>query len=408
MIMKNKKIYTIILLAVSSLILLWTVPAMVRMATASSQNYPFVYYSSIAQRFIIREFGEGTKFTHLDTQGNHYTREQFDSLTPLLSYRQLMLDGTMPDTIMGVAMEPRLLMSKSVVWKYSPRDMHAPVLKLYLMYESMSGRTNLESPDDVFRFADKIEFIDKLTNTVNTEKSERFQKKLEEEHFAFPAQQVWGNLSARKPYDEGYFVLDNNRQLFHVKMVNGRPYVRNTKAGESIDIAYFGIKEVADRSIYGFIVSRDGAIYTLNEGYGLTKFDLPNIDIDKHSVMLMANLFYWMVNVTTPESCTYNVLEAGTLKQHDTPYAVAAVSDKWEKTSAWLFPVYISLANPHTDYIVPVVKCNAGKAFFISFALAIVYLFTFGRKRTATQRITASVLIALLGIPAFIASLIFK
>ena len=407
-----KQLHTIILLVVTSFVLSWGVAVLVREATATPPRYPFVYYSSLLQRFLIRESSADNKLTHKDTEGNRYTREQYDSLTPLLSYRQLMLTNTMPDSLFGMALEPPVLRSKTLTWRYNPLYIHQPVMPLYIMYESMSGRTTIESPDDVFRFAGRIEFIDKFTNTVNEEKSKQFQARLEKENFAFPAQRVWGNLSARKPYDEGYFVLDNNGALFHVKMVNGRPYVRNTGAGDTIDIAYFGILEVSDKSIYGFIVGRHGDLYTLNTGgYSLTRFDIPPIDIHTHSVMLMGNVLYWIVGVNTPESNTSYVLDVATLKQHDAPCTVMAKENKWHAASSWLFPVYVSFSNKYSDFIMPELKVHFGVSLVISHLLFFAYLFTVGRrgaKRKVPVRLANAFVIILFGIPGLIASLIIK
>jgi hypothetical protein len=410
--MKYKNTYTIILLVVTSLVLSWGMAVVVREATATAPGYPFVYYSAILQRFLIREASADNKLTHVDTEGNRYTREQYDALTPLLSYRQLMLTNTMPDSLFGVALEPHVLRSKTLTWRYNPRYIHQPVMPLYIMYESMSGRASIESPDDVFRFTDRIEFINKFTNTVNEEKSHLFQARLEKEDFAFPARQVWGNLSARKPYDEGYFALDQKGRLFHVKMVNGRPYVRNTGAGDTLDIAYFGILEVADKRIYGFVVSAAGSLYTLNtDGYSLTQFDIPPINIHTHSVMLLGNLLYWMVGVNTPERHTSYVLDAATLKQHDAPYTVTAQENKWHTAASWLFPVYVGFSGKSTDYIVPELKINFGVALFISHLMFFAYLFTVGRKngkRKIPMRLANAFVIILFGIPGLIASLIIK
>jgi hypothetical protein len=39
-------------------------------------------------------------------------------------------------------------------------------------------------------------------------------------------------------------------------MVNGRPFIRITEAGKTIDIASFSILEVADKRFYGFLFSK--------------------------------------------------------------------------------------------------------------------------------------------------------
>jgi hypothetical protein len=410
--MRYKTLYTVILLVVATLTLSWGVAVIVREATATAPRYPFVYYSSLLQRFLIREMSVDNKPTYKDTDGNRYTREQYDSLTPLLNFRQLMLTNSLPDSLFGIALEPPVLRTKTVLWRYNPIYIHQPAIPLYIMYESMSGRTNLESPDDVFRFADRLEFIDKFTNTVNAEKSARFQARLARAGFTFPARHVWGNLSPRKPYDEGYFALDSAGRLFHVKMVNGRPYVRNTGAGDTLDIAFFDILEVADRSIYGFVVTRSGDLYTLNtDGYSLTRLDIPPIDIHSHSVMLLGNLLYWIVGVSTPDSNTSYVLDAATLQQHDTPCTIAAQPNKWHTAAAWLFPVHVGFSNKHSEFVVPQLKVNFGVSLVISHLMFFAYLFTVGRrgaKRKPLLRLANACVIILFGIPGLIASLIIK
>lgn len=408
--MKFKYIYSTIIFVITTIVLMWAVPALVKKMTESKQNYPFVYYSSLLQDFAIKNINnKDTEYT--DRKGNIYTRAQYDSITPLLSYRQLTLDGTMPDSILGVEIEPRMLRIKNAMWRYSPQEIHKPDIDIYMMYEAMSGRSTLESPPEVFRLKNKIEFIDKNTNQVNEEKSKLFQNKMEEKGFTFPAKKAWGNPIARKPYEEGYFVLDSNNELFHVKQVNNRPYVGNTKAGEQVDIAYFSIYEISDKSIYGLIISRNGEIYTLNadDRYSLTKLDIAPIDINQTSVMMMGNMFYWMVNVTSPEGCTYNVLDLNNgLKKHDEPYFVAYKADKWDTVSKWLFPIYISLDNKNTEYIVPDITINWGYAFIGSLLLAVIYLFTIGKGKSMSKKIVSGLIILIIGIPAFLASLITK
>lgn len=406
--MKFKNIYFIVVISIVALVLAWAIPALVKVGTTTSQNYPFAYYSSVLQDFAIRE-KVNDKPVLRDTKGNNYTKNQFDSITPLLSYRQLMLTNSMPDTILGVAVDAKLLRDKSVVWRYNPREISTPVLELYSMFESMSGRANLESPDDVFRLKDKIEFITTATNTIDEDKSQAFQKALVDNNFAFPAQKLWGNLSPKKPYDEGYFVLDSKKELYHLKMVNGRPFVRNTNAVKDIDVAYFSMLEVPDKSIYGFIVGREGDIYTLNtEKYSTTRLDIPRIDINTNTVMLMGDLFYWMVNVTTPQNCTYNVLKAGSFEKHAEPFVVEAQLDGWEEAAKWLFPVYVSLYDKNTSYIKPELVVNFGKAFLVSLVLAGLFTFTINRKASLTKKIVSAIVIILFGIPGLIASIIIK
>lgn len=368
----QNKIYCIILVFLT-LLGMWTIPALIKKATYSPDNYPFVYYSSILNELMIVDYKD--KKTPLsDQQGNKYTTAQFDSLMPLLNYRQLMADGRLPDSLGGYELTPQLVRSKSVVFKYSPVEIQTPTKGLYILFESMPKRVGLEMPEDVFRMKNNIEFIDAETNTINQAKSQQFQQVLEKEGYNFPSQILAGNPNPRKPYDEGYFCLDSNGELFHMKMVNGRPFVRNTHASDSINIAYFSILEVSDKRFYGFIFSQEGNIYILegNEGkYTPLKLDIPPIDILQDQITIMGNLLYWTVWVNTPDGRSYYGLDSQTLKQL-ADYKVEKQNNKWDKVSKWMFPYYITLEKQNSDYIYPQVYFTGLIGFSVNILLAII------------------------------------
>lgn len=350
--LKNN-IYIIILLFIT-LIGMWGIPALVHKATYTTDQYPFVYYSTVLKDIGLIDY-KNKKFPMEDLKGNKYNTEQFDSLMPMLNYRQLMTDGKLPDSINGQKITPQILRAKSVVYKYHPADVNTPVNGLYILFESMPKRVGLEIPDDVFRLKDKIEFIDAKSNTVNAEKSNLFRKALDKEDFHYPAQWIAGNPNPRKPYDEGYFILDANNQLFHMKMVNDRPYVKNTKIGDKIQASYFSMLEVADKRFYGFLFSKQGEIYIIeNDGadYKTVQLDIDPIDMQKDEVILMGNMFDWTVSTVTPFGKKIYALDAGTLKRIG-EHTIARTPGKWDVVSKWVFPLYLTFEKPESNYIQP-------------------------------------------------------
>lgn len=352
--MKRKYLIYCLLLVCVTLACLWLLPALVRKATASKEKYPFVYYSSVLRDFGLIDYTN--KQTPMsDTAGNLYTPAQFDSLMPLLNFRQLISDGTLPDSIGGYAATPQLLRSNTVVFNYRPKEVSAPNTGLYILFESMPKRVGLEIPPDVFRLRKTIEFIDAQTNQIDTEKSEMFRKAFDKEGFKFPARWAVGNPNPRKAYDEGYFTLDATGELFHLKMVNGRPYIGNTHAGESIDILSFSIYEAPDKRFYGFIFDRGGNIYILESdeqgGYSPLHLEIDPIDPSHDQVTIMGNLLYWTVTVSTPEGRIYYALEKNSLSQVGR-HEIERTPDNWDKASQWLFPMYLTFGQ-NTSYIIP-------------------------------------------------------
>ena len=341
-----------------------------------------------------------------DLKGNKYNTAQFDSLMPMLNYRQLMTDGKLPDSINGQKITPQLLRSKSVVYKYKPSDINTPVNGLYILLETMPKRVGLEIPNDVFRLKNNIEFIDAQTNTLEVEKSRLFQQSLDKEGFQYPAQWLIGNPNPRKPYDEGYFVLDANNQLFHMKMVNNRPYIKNTKIGEKIQASYFSMLEVADKRFYGFLFSKQGELFIIeNDGanYKTVKLDIDPIDMQKDEVILMGNMFDWTVSVVTPFAKKIYALDAETLKRIG-EHTIDRTPGRWDAVSKWTFPVYLTLEKSETSYIQPYFHYIGIYGFVLN--LIIAFLTVIFITRSPKRKIFNGIYIFLTGIAGLVALLI--
>jgi hypothetical protein len=359
---------------------MWAIPALVQLGTSSPQRYPFVYFSSVIEQFCFRETG-GKEPVLRDASGRRYTEAQFDSIMPMFYYRQLSVNGKMPDTIQGRAVTMPEIRQHSFVYRYAANETDTPNQGLYIMYESMPKRLNIESPGDVFRMKDKIEFIDIVTNRVNEEKSALFAAELEKRHYRFPAQWTQGILSAKKPYDEGYFSLDAEGKLFHIKMVNGRPFVRDTRVSDSIRTAHFAMLPMSDKRFYGFLYDTAGGMYILEApGYRLLKTGVPPIDLKTAEVMIMANMFFWTVSVTTPEGRRYYALENDNLGLIDETF-IASTPDWWTKYSKWIFPVYLTFKSANSDYIKPSPNHTSWTALITNAAVALGFMIIARRKR---------------------------
>ena len=380
--MKNKTIISFLILLLATTIGLWGLPVLVKKASYSPDDFPFVYYSSGLKEIALIDY-KNKEFPMSDLAGNQYSTAEFDTLMPLLNYRQLMSDGRLPDSIQGIEITPQLLRSKSVVYKYMPRYEDTPNFGLYILFESMPKRVGLEMPDDVFRMKNSIEFVDVKTNTINQEKSERFAKELQKRGYTFPTQWAVGNPNIRKPYDEGYFCLDAKGELFHMKMVNGRPFVRNTDAGKTVDIASFSILEVPDKRFYGFLFSKQGETYILESTdgkYTPVKLDIPAFNLKKDEMSIIGNLFYWTIFIANESGRDYYVLNSEDLKSID-KHHISKTGSKWDIASQWLFPYYLTFESSDSDYIYPRIHFTSFYGFAVNALLALIGFFVLGRSK---------------------------
>lgn len=399
--MKIKLIY----IGLCIVLLSWIIPALFQIATDSVSRYPFTYYSSVIHKFCFLDM-ENDQVRGRDTDGNTYSDKEFDRVLPLFYYRQLAMDKTLPDSIEGVAVDIPTISRNTFFFRYRPKDIHTPVIALYPMFESFSGKVNIENPDDMFRLKNRIEFIDIKSNRVNKEKSDYFQQALEKNGFVFPARWVSGIPNNRKNYDEGYFVLDDQNQLFHIKMVNGKPFVKDTKAGDSIQVLAMLPIDVENRSMYGFLFDTNHNFYYLStDQYRLVKI-LEGVNPQQDRISIMANPLYWNVAKETKEGESVYALRNQTMEQVDHLFRPAILST-WDKIHSYLFPFTIQFQQSDSAYIYPRVSSYNFKSLGLNLILAVLVLIGY-RKQTSKQKYGYAGIVLVTGIAGFIATVVLN
>lgn len=365
------------MVVLTTLLSMWILPSLIQKMTDSSKNYPFMYYSSVLKELCIMDFANGRE-SFQDISGNVYPRELYDSLLPLLNYRQLMMNGLLPDTLEGQVVEPKTIRMKQQIFRFYPSMVDAPQYPMGVLLEAMPKRLNLTLPGDYFRMDNRITFVDAQTNQVNEIKSERFTNELIRKGFAFPVKHFWGNPTTRKPYEEGYFCLDSKNQLFHLKMVNGRPFVKNTGIGNQIDIQWFAMHEVADKRYYGYLFGSDGELGILESteegGYYFRKMDIPAFDINHDELTIMGNMLYWTVRISHPTCMDMYALKTSTLEQVST-YHMAQKQTLWDHISKWLFITQVSPTHKEKAYVSLYFTSISLHALIINAIIALFFFF---------------------------------
>ena len=384
--MKHTKILFGVLVVLTTLLSFWVLPSLVKKMTDGAKNYPFVYYSSMLKELCVIDFvNSGDKF--VDIKGNTYPRSAYDSLLPMLNFRQLMMNGTLPDSLEGQALEPKNIRMKQVVFRFYPSKVNTPQIPMGVLLEAMPKRLNLTLPGDYFCLDDKITFIDAATNKVNREKSERFTQEMIRKGFTFPAKHFWGNPSTRKPYEEGYFCLDDKGELFHVKMVNGRPFVKNTGMSSQLQVSWFAMQEVPDKRFYGFLFGSKGEVGIIESteegGYKFLPMDILPFDIQKDDLTVMGNMLYWTVRVTNEHGMNTYALKTNTL-QSVSRYHMDKKISLWDTLSEWLFVTSLTPQTENNTYVSLYFSPLSLKALVLNIILAL--LLFIGKKKSLPLR----------------------
>jgi hypothetical protein len=314
-------------------------------------NSPFVMYSCVENTFMIQH--TTPTLVREDLKGNKYSREEYEQKLPLMYNMQLTSNGTMPDSINGVAMEMRVLRKARSSYKYQPKSMDSPQPGIYPLFESQSGRVNLEMPNDFFRIRNRIEFIDAASNKVDEEKSTTFTAALTKRGFNFPALLIAGLPTTRKSCDEGYLVTDANNQLFHLKMEKGKPYVKNVKLPSNLTFKWIECVDFANKLYYAYLISATNEIYVLfQDTYELLKLPVAGFNPEVDVLKIMGDLFHYNVILEGDSYLKAVVLDSKFNK-------VDEYSEKWEdkyhrkegKIFDFLFPFELTLKSETSRYL---------------------------------------------------------
>lgn len=372
---------------------------------------PVVNYSPLLNKFMIRKF-DGTEFGWKDDTGQKYSRAEYEIYSPASNYRQLIFDKKLPDSVNGVKMDLDSLRLHRIIMRITPQVINSWQIPLYSLIESASGRIKLEMPDDFFRIDNNgITFLDAAENKIEEEKSRTFNEVMLKEYFKFPAKLIAGNPSTLKPFDEGYFILDSDDKLFHLKMVKGEPFFRYMNNPAKIKIKHILFQETNLRSFYGIAISKDNKIYCiLTDNYKFLQLPVDKFEFDKNKFVYMGDYLNKNLLVESDKTVTNYVTERNHrfIKKYENLYYDGS------KDAA------ISVANVLFPYTLSFVEANSGMVdVFFNFSnrnalwgllISMIISFLILRKRKAVHGFdyTDLAIVAISGIYGLIAVILIK
>jgi hypothetical protein len=402
------KISRYILVLVTILTLSVAIPELFWTSFDKPIRKPFIMYSCVENDFLILRTGE--KNIREDTRGNTYTREQYEERLPFLYLRQLIVSGTMKDTIRGIAMDMHdINLNKSYIG-FKPTDMVTPDPGVYPLFEAESGRANLEMPDDFFRITWRVDFIDARTNKILEEKSRLFSAALYNKGFAFPAEKIAGIPTTRKSCDEGYLIIDSKDQLFHLKMIKGNPFVKKVVLPDGLKFRHISCVDFKDKKYYAYLYDTEGDIYILTQDdYEIIKFPVGNFHPESEELKIYGDLFNYNIIITGEGFIRVVALDKEYLKvkEYNETWPVRAET-KSGKLFASLFPAQISLTDGNSNFINFYLTLSKGlKWLIVSFVLMIVHFILARRRGKMIRHIPDFGIILVTGIYGFIAVNVF-
>lgn len=401
------RISKIILYFTVTVLLAWLLPWCYSFVASSPGRTPFTLYSTVTGEFALLESNEhGT--VRRDANGRGFTDAEFDSILPFFYYRQLVSDERFPDTIQGVAITPRMVQNENFMFRSSPRSLNATRAEVYPLLESMSGRVDLQMPEDVFRIdRNGMTFIDCKTNMATADKSEAFTAMLRKKDFVFPAGIIAGNPTTRKEYDEGFFVTDSAGKLFHLKQTKGRPFVRAVPLPAGVELAQIFVTEFRGRRSLAFLTDQEGKFYVLRAGsYELAPVNIPALDLTRQGLTIVGNPFDWTIQVSDPEGAVHlyavDAADFSRIKELNYPAPLPGVA---EKVAKYIFPFQLSFTSGLDMEVFPRITDLSVWALVLGIVLAV--MLCLWRRKSPLRMVPQCLFVVFFGLYAFVGLLLF-
>ena len=292
------------LLVAVALCMLYFIPPITKAVFRQFSPKATVFFSPVIDDFVYSQSGKNSPTKYFDAAGNEYSRKEYTGLLPFVYTHNLVKWGAYPELIAGRYIPADEVRQNSFFYSMAPKrvDIDRSRIQLFPLFESSGEFTKVQMPDELFRIADRMEFIQGSDLNINEAKTDRFTKALIDVGFSFPAKFIGGNTSTRKPYDFGYFVIDNAGEVFHIRMFNGEPLVKNTNLPTGIPIDYITVSEDKSNPYFGFFVTTDGSVYTLaKDGYEYTRLPIEDVDITKEYVRMYSDPIYTMIKTESTD-----------------------------------------------------------------------------------------------------------
>lgn len=315
-------------------------------------NAPFTMYSSLENDFfMIRRAESGVVRT--DRPGNEYTRDEFEAKLPMFFSRQLAINGTLPDSMNGVKLDLQEINHTRSTFRFRARDMATPDPGLYPLFESESGRANLEMPTDYFRITDRMEFVDAASNAIDERKSQMFTTVLDNREFNYPAKMIAGIPTTRKSCDEGYFVVDSKDMMYHVKMIKGEPYVKKIDVPEGLTFKHISCVDFQDKKYYCYLIDNDNGLWILKQDiYEFVRWPFEELIPETDELRIYGNLFNYTVITRRNGYMKVVALDSDYRKVDEFSETWPVRSEtKQGRIAGFIFPAEMRLSKGTTNYI---------------------------------------------------------
>lgn len=413
------------LFLVGFILLSWMIPQVYDIAVFPSRFYLSGKYSPVFDTFYYRQYyGDDARL--FKTGNRSVSEREFREALPFSNTFELRKRNAFPLIINGQSFTFKEA-GESQKDFLSPKTVSKPFSRVGVLFESEPDGPGLLIPQDILLVRDnKLLLWTARQGHVNQEATARLNAALSQAGVTFPLRYFTCNPSTFKPFDEGLFLVDKNRDIYQVKQSRGRITVTRELRRAPENLRYLSVQEDDRREYYGIAVT-DTAIYLNRYDVGLTPLAANHYRSDRDYLVLQAT----PMNKTLSLRSTQDVFNSPGLRvsAYDTQnrllaldavaYPQAMLSDLYWMTLVKdaLAPCRLKIFSPDRWNAKPtfVITDHLSLMFWLNGLLAVIYgvigYWLLGRRTNTLYRrqyyvyeqLPGFVLIVVLGLPAMIA-----
>jgi len=401
--------YALILLAV--IVLAVYLPMLFDMSFGERRPKTHLFYSPLCKKFIWRdkllrpaeesqEKVHHAQFVQMDQDGKRYTRQEFEKPLPFIYYKNMELWGLLPLKIDGESFDKESIRADRQVVELKPKQIawRSPDEQVYPLLESQPDAARLAFPEDRFRLAGGLEFINADFNRPDQELSRKFNQALKEAGVAFPLRLAAGNHTILKSFDDGFFLLDASGAVFHLKRVKGEPWVLKTPIDPALGVRSIKVSENSRKEFHALLLTNDDRLFLLSyDNYRLIPLPLEEYVPDSMDFKLIINPLYRTAVYSDDKIIRAVVLDKDyrplTRYQHTMP---GAELTRAQSVFSYLAPFRLDMEDPNSGYFAFQLKFwGAHSLIALSWAMALFLVYAL-RRRGGGKGIWADGLVVLL------------
>ncbi|MBQ9291700.1 MAG: DUF4857 domain-containing protein [Campylobacter sp.] len=260
-------------------ILSFVLPYIYNSATKSANKIEVVDFSVIKDDFLKAIYTtKPPKQFYFDLKTNEQIdEEEYMQSLPFTYYYYLINKNKFPPSLSYFTSDISLIRQNTQNLRIKSGENLLGDMPLFMLLESEPKYLKLEMSDYLIDIEENFKFIDMNTNSIDEALSREFISVLTEQNVKFPIKKFYSNPSVLKSFDEGAFFIDGEDKIYHLKMVNSQPVLKNTQI-DLKNIKKIIVSEHSRKEFYAAIVAQDGVYLITYENYKIIK--IPNFGYD--------------------------------------------------------------------------------------------------------------------------------